>query len=155
MQLALFAAGAVLMPAGIGFVFFGWYGSAHTHYAYDQFPYLLSGGIMGVVLTTIGGFLYFGAWLAKVASEQREAARQTADAMLILADLVSRAQSQQSLGAGVALQDADAVPVVAGSDGAAIHRRDCGLVAHRDDLRVLTAADQGLPSCRVCNPTLI
>jgi hypothetical protein len=148
LQAALFTVGAVLMPAGVAAVFFGWWGAAHARYSYDQFPYLLSGGLMGVCLTTLGGFLYFGAWQARVAEDQRKASRQMAEAVAGLGALLAR----QSGAAGNDVQGAE--PVVAGTNGAAVHRRDCGLIAHRDDIRVLTAADSGLSVCRVCNPVL-
>jgi hypothetical protein len=153
LQLVLFSAGAMLMPLGIILVCVGWYGAAHTKFAYDQFPYLISGGLLGLGLTFVGGFLYFGAWLAKVANDQRESARQLADTMLVLADLVSRSSSTAG-SAFDAMADPGAVPVLAGS-GSTVHRRDCALITHRDDLRVLAGSEAGLSTCRVCKPTLI
>lgn len=155
LQVALFTAGAVLMPAGLIAVGLGWYGAAHSRYAYDQFPYLLSGGLLGVCLTTLGGFLYFGAWQAKVASDQKVAMKQIADTMLVLADVVSRQRHEVGSAGMAQAADPGAVPVVAGENGAAVHRRDCALIAHRTDLRVLSGSDTGLTSCRVCSPTLI
>lgn len=152
LQLALFTAGAVLMPLGIVAILVGWYGVAHSKYAYDQTSYVVSGGILGVGLVLLGGFLYFGAWLAKVANDQRESAKQLADTMLVLADLVSRTGAATAV--DDAMADPGAVPVLAGA-GNTVHRRDCGLIAHRDDLRVLTAADRDLTTCRVCRPTLL
>lgn len=152
LQLVLFTAGAVLMPVGLIAILVGWYGVSHSHYAYDQTSYLVSGGILGLGLIFLGGFLYFGAWLAKVANEQRDSARQLADTMLVLADLVSRQPGPQTSTATMA--DPGAVPVLAGS-GSTVHRRDCALIAHREDLRVLTGAETGLGTCRVCRPTLI
>lgn len=153
LQLVLFSAGAVLMPLGVVAILVGWYGVAHSHYAYDQTSYVVSGGILGLGLILLGGFLYFGAWLAKVANDQRESVRQLADTMLVLADLVSRTGGP---GASVpeTVADTGAVPVLAGA-GNTVHRRDCALIAHREDLRVLTAADRDLTTCRVCRPTLL
>ena len=152
LQLALFAAGAVLMPLGIIAIVLGWYGVAHTKYQYNQLPYVVSGGLLGLGLVFLGGFLYFGAWLAKVANEQRESSRQLADTILVLADLVSR-QSGPA-GTEATLADPGAVPVLAGS-GSTVQRRDCALIAHRDDLHVLTGREADLGVCRVCRPTLI
>lgn len=152
LQLVLFTAGAALMPLGIVAICLGWYGTAHSHYAYDQTTYLVSGGLLGLGLVFLGGFLYFGAWLAKVAADQKESARQLADTMLVLADLVSR-QSALGHSAGEStLADPGAVPVLAGS-GTTVHRRDCQLIAHREDLHVLTGSEAGLTTCRVCRPT--
>lgn len=154
LQLVLFAAGAVLMPLGILAICLGWYGTAHSHYAYDQNTYLISGGILGIGLTFLGGFLYFGAWLAKVGADQRAGARQLADTMLVLADLVSRQTAGSSAVAEATIADPGAVPVLAG-DGATVHRRDCQLIAHRDDLHVLTGHEHDITTCRVCQPTLV
>jgi hypothetical protein len=151
-QLVLFTAGAVLMPLGVGAILLGWYGVAHTKYQYDQLPYVVSGGLLGLGLIFLGGFLYFGAWMAKVANDQREASRQLADTILVLADLVSR--QTRTGGTDAAAADAGAVPVLAGA-GSTVHRRDCALIAHRDDLHVLTGQETDLGTCRVCRPTLI
>jgi hypothetical protein len=152
LQLALFAAGAVLMPLGILVICLGWYGTAHSHYDYDQRTYLISGGLLGLGLVFLGGFLYFGAWLAKVAADQRDSSRQLADTILILADMVSRQPGGSALDTAVA--DPGAVPVFAG-DGTTVHRRDCALIAHRDDLRALSGNERNPTTCRVCRPSLI
>ena len=156
-QMVLFTAGGVLMPFGIVAIALGWYGTAHAHYAYDQATYLISGGILGLGLTFLGGFLYFGAWLAKIGSDQRDSARQVADAMLVLADLMSRQSAN-----GAAVGHAESAPttgpadtlVVAGN-GKTAHRRDCQLISHREDLHVITGSETGLTACRVCKPAMV
>ena len=158
-QFALFTAGAVLMPLGIVIIGIGWYGAAHAKYSYDQFPYLISGGVLGLGLSVVGGFLYFGAWLAKIGDDQREASRQIADAMLVLADLMGR-QPTVAAGTGpgadyAGTDDPGATLVLAGPHGTTVHRRDCALIMNRDDLHVLTGAETGLTTCRVCKPTMI
>lgn len=154
LQLVLFTAGAVLMPLGIVAICLGWYGTAHSHYAYDQTTYLVSGGLLGLGLVFLGGFLYFGAWLAKIGADQKDSARQLADTMLVLADLVSRQTALGQASTDATLADAGAVPVLAGN-GTTVHRRDCQLIAHRDDLHVITGSEAGLTTCRVCRPTAI
>jgi len=159
-QLILFAAGAVLMPLGIVVIGLGWYGTAHSHYAYDQATYLISGGILGLGLTFLGGFLYFGAWMAKIAADQRDSSRQLADTLLVLAESVSR-QNGAATGVGVvgasigeqATIDLGATAVFAGN-GTTVHRRDCPLIAHRDDLRPITGTEVDPTLCRVCRPTI-
>src|SRR5690242_7221063 len=152
-QNLMFAVGAVLMPAGLVAVGFGWYGAAHAHYAYDQFPYLLSGGLLGVCLTTLGGFLYFGAWQAKTSHDQKNASKHLTEAVLALTE-VSK-QIQVALAGGAAAADLGSESVVAGANGATIHRRDCALIAKRDDLRAVTAQDAALSRCRVCEPAAL
>lgn len=146
LQQVLFWAGAVLMPLGLVVIMFGWYGVANTPFGYDQQAYLVSGGFGGLALTFIGGFLYFGAWLARIADDNREASKRLGDTLLVLADVTSRAADLADHGT-----DARAVLVVAGS-GTTLHRRDCSLIAHRDDLTPAGAHTEHLIPCRVCRP---
>src|SRR5512134_3936835 len=74
LQIVLFWAGAILLPLGLVVIVLGWYGAANTPYQYDQLSYLVSGGLLGLGLTFAGGFLYFGAWLARIAADQRDSA---------------------------------------------------------------------------------
>ena len=138
----LFVAGAALLPTGLIVIGLSWYGTAHTPYAYDQMAYLVS-GIFGLGVTFVGGFLYFGSWLARIASDQRDAQRQLSDTALALAG--SRAAASAS-GRG---SDSGAVLVVAGT-GTTAHRADCSLLAGRDDLRPVSADDGVLTRCRLC-----
>jgi hypothetical protein len=153
-QLILFAAGAVMMPLGIVVIGLGWYGTAHSHYDYDQRTYLISGGIMGLGVTFFGGFLYFGAWLAKMAADQRDSSRQIAESLLALADVVSRQQGGGAVAtSGPATAELGGALVFAG-DGTTVHRRDCPLIAHRDDLRPISGDEIDPTLCRVCKPEL-
>ena len=72
MQQGLTLAGSLLMPLGLLAIGLGWYGAAHTPYTFEQIAYLVSGGIGGLALTTLGGFLFFGSWLARIAHQQRQ-----------------------------------------------------------------------------------
>jgi hypothetical protein len=150
LQLILFTAGAILMPLGLIAIFLGWYGVAHTKYQYDQLPYVVSGGLLGLALVFLGGFLYFGAWLARIGTEQRESARQLTDAMLQLADVVGR-QGHGHAPAGEFDETSGAQLVLAGN-GSTVHRRDCPLINHRDDLHPVTGRETDLGTCRVCRP---
>ena len=153
LQVVLFVAGAVLLPLGLIVIVLGWYGAAHTPYQYDQLSYLVSGGLLGLGLTFCGGFLYFGAWLARIAADQRETSKRLADTLLVLADVVSRSASmaEGAATAPAATRDAGAIPVVAGS-GSTVHRRDCSLISHRDDLHPAGPDAPGLTACRLCKP---
>ncbi|WKN47976.1 hypothetical protein [Nocardioides sp. Arc9.136] len=151
LQVVLFWAGAILLPLGLVVIVLGWYGAANTPYQYDQLSYLVSGGLLGLGLTFVGGFLYFGAWLARIADDGRESSKRLADTLLVLADVTSRSAAVNDHGV-----DTSALPVTAG-EGTTIHRRDCALVAHRTDLHPIGEAEaQGrvaqLTTCRVCKP---
>ncbi|WP_203338477.1 hypothetical protein [Nocardioides limicola] len=145
-QVVLFWAGAVLLPTGLVVIILGWYGAAHTPYQYDQLSYLVSGGLLGVGLTFCGGFLYFGAWLARIAADQRESAKRLSDTLLMLAEVTSRVASVSGP------KEVAGIPVIAGN-GTTMHRRDCSLIAHREDLTPVPEDEAGhLTACRLCNP---
>src|SRR4051812_48282195 len=145
-QTVLFWVGASLLPLGLVVVILGWYGVANTPFGYDQQSYMISGGFGGLALTFVGGFLYFGSWLARIAEDNRESSRRLAPPLLALADAPSRPPSPNDRGVAV-----PAIPATAG-DGATMHRRDCALIAHRDDLRPVGEHRQDLVACRVCKP---
>ena len=145
-QIVLFWVGATLLPLGIVVIMLGWYGVANTPFGWDQQSYVLSGGFGGLALTFVGGFLYFGAWLARIAADNREASKRLADTLLVLADVTSRSAAINDKGVDVA-----ALPVTAGG-GTTMHRRDCALIAHRDDLAPVGEDNGHLVACRVCRP---
>ncbi|HEX7304127.1 hypothetical protein [Lentzea sp.] len=72
MRSGLGLVGTALMTAGIAAILFAWWGVAHTGYTFEQIPYVVSGGMLGLGLIGIGGFLYFGSWLTKLVEEQRQ-----------------------------------------------------------------------------------
>jgi hypothetical protein len=74
----LIAAAAALMTLGVSVVVLGWLGAAHSTYVEEQVPYLISGGLLGVALSTIGALLFFTHWLTVSVKEarSREAARR-------------------------------------------------------------------------------
>src|SRR4051812_11713653 len=76
LQTVLFVGGAVMLPLGLVVIILGWYGASNTPYQYDQLSYLVSGGLFGLGLTFCGGFLYFGAWLARLAADAKESQRR-------------------------------------------------------------------------------
>lgn len=136
----LFAIGALLIPLGIAVIVLGWYGAARSPYQYDQMTYLASGGLLGLGLTFAGGFLYFGAWLARVAADQREADATLSDSFLVLSEMVARHFGDSS----------DILRLVTTSGGDVVHRRECDLVTGREDLRIVEGSEEGLSHCRIC-----
>jgi len=144
-QLGLFVAGAVLLPLGLIVICLGWYGIANTPYEYDQLVYLISGGALGLGITFIGGFLYFGAWIARVGADLRESDKRLSDTLLVLADAVAQN------GNGSAQRDAGSLLVVAGTS-TTVHRADCALLEGRADVRPVEAGATGLSACRLCSP---
>src|SRR6476620_2506386 len=86
----LLTAGSILMPLGAMLVLLGWYGAAHTTRVFEQIPYLIAGGLLGLVLVIAGGFCYFGFFLARILSTNRE----MLDALLRLEDRVEAIESR-------------------------------------------------------------
>ena len=74
----LVGASAALMSVGVCAVVLGWVGAAHSTFIEEQVPYLISGGLLGVALSTIGALLFFTHWLTVGIKEarQHEAARR-------------------------------------------------------------------------------
>lgn len=138
--------GAALLPLGILVIVLGWYGTANTPYEYEQISYLVSGGLLGLGLTFVGGFLFFGAWLAQIAQQNRESSERMTEALLALA----AAQT----GGGVTSADSVRQPaqLVTAGKGKTLHRSDCGLVGQRPDLVPAAEDLPGLSPCRVCRP---
>jgi hypothetical protein len=140
LQRALFGIGALLIPLGIAVIVLGWWGASRSPYQYDQMTYLASGGILGLGLTFAGGFLYFGAWLARIASDQRDSDETLAGSFLLLSEMVSRHFGDSP----------DVLRLVTTAGGDVVHRRECDLVAGREDLRIVDESVPDLSHCRIC-----
>ena len=70
--------GAAMMGMGFVAIVLGWYGAAHSAYLFQEIPYLISGGLLGVALVAGGGFLFFAAWLVRLIEENRRASARVA-----------------------------------------------------------------------------
>jgi hypothetical protein len=62
----LLTAGGILLPLGIVLILLGWLGVSHTTDVFEQMPYMVSGGLLGLALVVAGGFCYFGYWQTQV-----------------------------------------------------------------------------------------
>src|SRR5437762_13654937 len=80
-------AGAIMVPLGIALIILGWYGAAHKALIIQQFPYLISGGILGLGLMLTGGLAYFGYWVTRLVQENRTNTREVIAAIDRLAAL--------------------------------------------------------------------
>jgi hypothetical protein len=63
--------GMSLIVFGFVCIILGWYGSAHSPYLYQEVPYLISGGLLGVALVIGGGVLVRCAWSMRQVEEDR------------------------------------------------------------------------------------
>lgn len=93
----LFALGGALVVAGFVVVVIGWAGASRTVLVAGQIPYLLSGGLIGLGLVFLGGFLYFGHWVAVLVRESRERGAEDREDLALVRD--SLVQIQRSLNA--------------------------------------------------------
>lgn len=147
----LLVIGGLLMPLGVLFVVLGWIGAARTPLLVEQIPYLISGGLLGTCLVFLGGFVYFTYWQTVRVRDGRAQHIEVVQALgRIEALLVAGAPATGGRAASVA--DRARPGAVATPKGTLFHRPDCSIVAGRDNLRLVTAADAGLEPCRVCNP---
>jgi hypothetical protein len=124
--------GSVLAPLGLVLIGLGWLGASRTPLVQEQLTYLISGGLFGLALVVLGGFLYFAHWQTEVLREVRN---QTAE---ITAALRAGAAPVPFAGA-----------LLATPEGTLAHRPDCPVVRGRPDLEPATA---GLEACSICEP---
>src|SRR5438874_2259163 len=80
---ALLVMGGILIPLGIVLILLGWSGVSHTTDTFEQTPYVVSGGLLGLALVVAGGFCYFGYWQTQVVRAVR---RDAADRRLELTE---------------------------------------------------------------------
>ncbi len=74
----LITVAAALMTLGVAIIAIGWNGAANATVVEEQVPYLISGGVLGLALATIGALTLFSHWLTVAIREARtrEAARR-------------------------------------------------------------------------------
>ncbi|HEY2427294.1 MAG TPA: hypothetical protein VGI06_00075 [Acidimicrobiales bacterium] len=152
----LLLAGGVLMPLGILLVVLGWLGASHTVLVFEQIPYVVSGGLLGVGLVFIGGFVYFAYWQTLIVRESRVANRDLVAGLARIERLLADGAARP-VGTAVAAPApepaATGAPVlVATPNGTMAHRPDCQVVAGRERLRRVTADDPTLTPCKICRP---
>jgi hypothetical protein len=140
----LAAVSAVLLPFGLLLIVLGWYGAAHTPYLFEQVPYLISGGLVGLALVTGAGLLYLASWIARTTAAQRQVAEQTLELLKEIRDGLGTT--------GPARSGRSAAAFVATARGSMWHRPDCSAVVGRADLRSVPADGAGLAPCALCQP---
>lgn len=151
MDRVLTVAGSVVLPLGLVAIFLGWYGAARTPLLFEQIPYLISGGLLGVGLMLGGGMLFFGSWLARMADQDRRANQE----LIVALDEVRAAVLATSAGP-VASTDGSAAggaSLVATPTGTMVHRPTCSVVAHRED-QVAVTPGTDMKACKICEPEL-
>jgi hypothetical protein len=148
---ALLIVGGVLLPLGILLVVLGWLGASRTALVFEQIPYMVSGGLLGLALVFAGGFVYFTYWQTLLVRESRAHNKDLVASLARIEALLSHGQPAPP--AASRQEPATATgPLVATVTGTMVHRPDCQVVAGRDNLRAVAADDPELEPCRICRP---
>jgi hypothetical protein len=63
--------GMLVIAFGFVCILLGWYGASHSPYQYEEIPYVISGGLLGVALVIGGGVLVRCAWSLRQVEEDR------------------------------------------------------------------------------------
>lgn len=131
-----------LLVVGIIFVILGWYGAAHTNILTEQIPYLISGGLLGMALIIVAGFM---ATSAATERENRELRNDLTRA------IGSMGMGDTSDGSGLQAPGTDGkVLIVPG--GHSFHQPGCPIVEGKDTsaLPLGKAKDEGYVTCKLC-----
>ena len=143
-------AGAIMVPLGIALIILGWYGAAHKALIIQQFPYLISGGILGLGLMITGGLAYFGYWITRLVQENRTNTRDIIAAIDRLGALAGEDDGADADG-----RRAAAGTLVATATGTMLHRPDCPVVANRPGVRRVKPGTAGFEPCKICEPEVL
>jgi hypothetical protein len=136
--------GLVFVTAGFVVMGKAWDGAASINFTTGQFPYLLSGGFMGLGLIVTGCTLLL---LATVRGEREVMSQKLDEVTKLLGRSLTRMQASSNGLPGGGEQ------VVAGET--TYHRPDCKILQGKKGLAPITvdqAAAEGLTPCRVCDP---
>ncbi|HVA44516.1 MAG TPA: hypothetical protein VNF50_13625 [Acidimicrobiales bacterium] len=152
----LLIVGGVLLPLGLLLIVLAWLGASHTVLLFEQIPYMISGGLLGLALVVVGGFVYFAYWQTLLVREGREQARR-------LESVLERIESHLSTAAGESVSARANGPAgikpgsatwLATPTGTMLHRPNCQVVKGRADLRRVAPGAKGYEPCRICRPDL-
>jgi hypothetical protein len=144
--------GGALAVLGLVAILIGWMGASKTGFEFEQIPYLISGGLLGLALCFLGGFVYFAYWVTRLVRESRAQSDRAAELLDRIAETLD--------GSGVARNGSRSRKVIAGGSvefyatkgGTFFHTADCAALRGRDKLRKVTPKTPGLEPCRICDP---
>ena len=92
----LYQAGLVFLIVGFSVIGLGWWGASGTKFVYQEIPYVISGGVVGVALVTVGAALFarysfarlLRFWLARIVADQQIQTDRVVDAITALTEAV-------------------------------------------------------------------
>lgn len=162
---AMAVGAAVLLPLGLAMVLMSWYGAARTPYLFEQVPYLISGGLLGLGFVMTGGFVLFGSWIARTAREQKALSQELLEAVRAVREEIAAQPTAEAIPAQPRRRGANSNGgtsngngaghggLVATANGSMLHRADCVVVAGRDGVHAVSSQESGtLRPCRLCDP---
>lgn len=146
--------GWVLLAVGALIILIGWIGVSGTPVVAKQIPYVVSGGIGGVLLAILGAYFLGTEELRKDSGRLDRLERQVADLHEVL---LSRADAPAvaSHTSEAPSTNGHAYVSLAGSD--TYHRADCAMVASKANTTKIapsTIQRRGLQACSLCEPAL-
>lgn len=148
----LMVVGGIVAPIGLLCVILGWLGAARTPNVFEQIPYLISGGLLGLGLVFLGAFFYFTHWITELVKEQRAGSAALLEAIGRLQTSIEQSTAAPAIAAAPTHHvDNGHATLVATQRGSMAHREECVVVAGKHDLRSVTVAD-GLAPCKLCDP---
>ena len=136
--------GVLLCLLGFVALFLGWNGAASKNVIMAQFPFLISGGMVGLAIVVIGASML----VVQNAREDRARLEAKLDQLIQAVE-----HSGGGSPAGRQASVADGSMVLAGT--ASYHRLECTLPAAREEAHLLPLDDaiaRGIEPCRVCRP---
>jgi hypothetical protein len=137
----LLIVGGLFLPLGIVLILLGWAGVSRNVIVYAQLPYLVSGGLLGLALVVVGGFLYFTYWQTVSVRESRTHHEESQKVLLRIEALLAGGGAADLSG-----------PLVATPTGTQLHRATCAAVQGRTDARIVEPNAPGLTACLMCKP---
>lgn len=155
----LLLVGGVALPVGLVLILLGWYGSAQTALPFEQTPYLISGGILGLAVVVGGGFLYFSYWLTRLVREGREervrlmAHQERLERTLELLAEHLQAPARPARGTRTTAAGSRASGLVVTTAGSMVHRPDCIATAGQE-VAPADLSRTDLTACGLCRPEM-
>jgi hypothetical protein len=70
---AMLFLGTLALFLGFAAIGLGWYGAAHSPYLFQEIPYVISGGLLGIALVVAGGCMILGSWVVRMLEEVQRA----------------------------------------------------------------------------------
>ena len=148
----LLIVGGTAMPLGFVFILLGWYGSAQTVLPFEQIPYLISGGLLGLALVIGGGLLYFAYWLTLQVREARVERERVSAHQERLERVIGELADRLALAAAGPGHTGPAQErVVTTAGGTLLHRPTCRVTFGLEVVEITHEQDT-LALCALCQP---